>query len=234
MNNNLDKSSVYQYHFSDFYNKNYKIINSLIIVVLILIISFLFSEKSNIEKTTTENETVDITNVANSEVAEVEDEKTEVKNTILVYITGEVKNPSVYELVEESRLQDLVNMAGGFTENAYIENLNLAKKLYDEDHIKVLNINDFKEDVVYENSTVTETNNNTTPVYNEQPRGKININTASKSLLTEITGVGEKTANNIIKYRELNGGFKSIEEIMNISGIGEATFLKMKDEIAIR
>lgn len=234
MNNNLDKSSVYQYHFSDFYNKNYKIINSLIIVVLILIISFLFSEKSNIEKTTTENETVDITNVANSEVAEVEDEKTEVKNTILVYITGEVKNPSVYELVEESRLQDLVNMAGGFTENAYIENLNLAKKLYDEDHIKVLNINDFKEDVVYENSTVTETNNNTTPVYNEQPRGKININTASKSLLTEITGVGEKTANNIIKYRELNGGFKSIEEIMNISGIGEATFLKMKDEISIR
>ncbi len=213
MKNKINNSSVFQYHLSDFYNKNFKLINTIIIVFLLFIISVLFTQKENVvaSKNIPKNEPSD-TNLNIKGTA-----KPNAK--IVVYISGEVNKPDVYEIEENKRIDDLVELAGGFTETAYIENINLAQKLFDEDHIHIQNINDILQE---EEKQIQESSN------------KININTAGKLELTQIKGVGDATADSIVKYREEIGKFKTIEDIMNISGIGEKTFEKIKDDITVR
>ena len=131
---------------------------------------------------------------------------------ILAYITGEVNNPGVYELKEGDRVADIVRMAGGFTEEADTVNVNLAKKIRDEDNVHIAKIGD------------------------PAPAGEsklININTASVSELTALPGIGEVKGQNIVTHRESYGKFKSIEELKNVTGIGDKTFEGLKDLIAI-
>ncbi len=209
MKKKLDNTSVFSYHISDFYDKNSKIINAIFFMFIILIIGHLFNLKASGKPIDSQNETINITNKATP--------KEETK--IVVYISGEVKNPDVYTVSENLRLKDLIELAGGFTENAYVENLNLAKKLFDEDHITVLNKNDITENTI---ATI------------ENLESKVNINTAPVDELTKLKGIGESTAKAIISYREENGKFENIEEIVNVSGIGEKTLEKFKDEITVR
>jgi competence protein ComEA len=146
----------------------------------------------------------------------------EPKRMIYIEIKGEVKRPDVYEMEEGSIIKDLINKAGGLTENANIEKINRAKKLKDNELIVIPNDDNINE---ITNSDFTNTT--------EKEIGKININTADLSKLKEIPGVGDVKAKSIIDYREKNGGFKSIEDIKNIDGIGEKTFEKIKDSITI-
>jgi competence protein ComEA len=132
-------------------------------------------------------------------------------NKIYVHVKGEVKNPGLYEFEYGSRINDAIIKAGGETENADIDRVNLAKHLIDGTEVIVPNVLSRDSD------------------YGE----KVNINTANESRLQNINGVGEATAEKIIKYREENGGFNSIEEIMNIEGIGLKTFETMKEYICI-
>ena len=126
---------------------------------------------------------------------------------VTVYITGEVRNPGLYSLPYGSRVKDAVEAAGGFTNEAYVEGLNLAARLRDGQHI---------------------------PVYsrNEVPQ-KVNINTADKWLLEALPGIGPTTARRIVEYREEHGPFGQIEDIKKVRGIGEGTFEKIKDKITI-
>lgn len=149
--------------------------------------------------------------------------QTSYNNTIVVEIKGEVMKPDVYTLSEGSIVKDLIEMAGGLTNEADISNINRAKEINNHDLIIIRNINDVNMETEIENNEVNE----------ESDDGKISINNSDISKLKEIPGVGEVKANSIILYREKNNGFKSIEELKNVDGIGEKTFEKIKDSIKL-
>ena len=141
------------------------------------------------------------------------------EDKIAVYITGEVKNPGVYYIGENWRLDDLIKECGGLTEDADLSEINLAEKLNDSDKIDIPKI------VLEEN---TETDNETT----SEDEGLININKASKEELKTLNGIGDTLADNIIEYREKNK-FDTIEDILNVNGIGESKFENIKEYICV-
>ena len=147
----------------------------------------------------------------------------QVGNIIVVEIKGEVINPDVYSLNEGSIIKDLIEAAGGLTNEADISNINRAKEINNHELIVIRNINDINIEV---ESIEAEINQ-------ESDDGIININDADLSKLKEIPGIGDVKANAIILYREENGGFKSIEEIKKVDGIGEKTFEKIKNSIKL-
>lgn len=142
---------------------------------------------------------------------------------IYVYVCGAVKNSDVYQVDAKSRLFEVIEMAGGFTPDADRASLNLARSVTDGEQI-----------VVY---TLEETANGMMPVSenaaSQSGSGLVNINKASLTELTGISGIGESRAQAIIDYREKNGGFGSIEEIKNVDGIKDGLFSKIKDYITI-
>ena len=148
---------------------------------------------------------------------------------ISVYITGEVKNPGVYYLDEQSaRLYNLLDVCGGILEDADIEKLNLAKKLVDSEKIVITkklekqNIEEIEEKIDESVGTY----------YIDEDDEKININNASKEELMSLNGIGESTANKIIEYRKKNS-FVDIEDIMNVDGIGKSKYENIKNHICI-
>ncbi len=151
-----------------------------------------------------------------------ESETQEVKNKIVVEIKGEVVKPDVYLLDEGSIIKDLIDIADGLTDEADISNINRAKELSNHELIIIYNINDEER----ENTNYALENDN-------ESNNIININTATESELQNIPGVGEVKAKSIIIYREKNGGFKKIEEIKSVDGIGEKTFEKIKEFIKL-
>ncbi len=137
---------------------------------------------------------------------------------IYVHICGEVNNPGVYELAEGSRIFEAVEAAGGFTEEAAQTSLNLAQVISDEEQIVILTQDEAAEKARLER---------------EQAAGIVNLNTASKEQLMTLTGIGESRAEDILRYRQESGGFQAIEEIMNVPGIKESAYLKIKDSITV-
>lgn len=140
------------------------------------------------------------------------------KNEIVVYVSGQVKNPAVITLEDNGNLRiiDAVNAAGGMTEFADTEIINLAEPLIDGQHIHIPT-----KDIIFREL----------PAQNATSSGYININTADEKELQQIKGIGPALAGRIIEYRESNGAFKSIEEIKKVRGIGDKTFEKMRDSI---
>ncbi len=163
-----------------------------------------------------------------------------------VEIKGEVINPGVYEVTHDNIIMDLIDLAGGLTENAYIDNINLSKKLDEEMVIIVYNKNkidnknnSFQNKKVYIDESVQKKESVITPNNTQNTEsssvdnGLININTASKEELMKLPGIGESKALKIIEYRSANGNFKAIEDIMKVNGIGKSTYEKFKDKITI-
>lgn len=137
-----------------------------------------------------------------------------------VYVCGAVKNPGVYELSQDSRVSDAIALAGGFTEEAAPESYNLAEKVTDEQKIQIL--------------TETEIEKQTAEAASEVASdGKVNLNTATAAELMTLPGVGQAKADAIISYREEHGQFETKEDVMNVSGIKEGVFAKMKDSIIV-
>lgn len=133
---------------------------------------------------------------------------------ICVYVCGAVEQEGVYSLPAGSRIYEAIEMAGGFREDAAKAEVNQAEVLQDEERVYVPT---FAEVLSEE----------------EQADGKVNLNKATKEELMTLPGVGASRAESIIQYRNENGGFKSIEEIMLISGIKEGLFEKIKDLIKV-
>lgn len=143
---------------------------------------------------------------------------------ILVDIKGEIKQPGVYELAHDARLNELILLAGGFTENAEVRQINLAEKLSDQQMIYVPN----QDELTFSIDQLIEDE-----VEMAQSSTTVNINTADLTELQQLPGVGPSKAQAIIAYREENGLFKSIEGLLEVSGFGEKTFEKLKDSIVI-
>lgn len=136
---------------------------------------------------------------------------------LYVYVCGAVSEEGVYKLNAGDRVVDAIQLAGGFSEDACTNAINLSEKLSDEQRIYIPTIDEMQQ--------VLEI---------KEDDGCVNINTADEEKLTELTGIGQTRAKAIIEYRESHGGFNEIEEIMNVSGIGQASFEKIKDSIKVR
>lgn len=150
------------------------------------------------------------------------------KSGVYVYICGEVINPGVYELSGDSRICEAVDAAGGFTENADREHVNLASKVSDGMQITIYN----REEAASLPADSASVGGNAGKS-GTSGSGLVNLNTATKEELMTLKGIGEAKAEDIIRYREKSGGFKKIEDIMKISGIKEAGFQKIKDNITV-
>ncbi|OFK58507.1 hypothetical protein HMPREF2811_05630 [Globicatella sp. HMSC072A10] len=148
---------------------------------------------------------------------------------IYVDVKGEVRNPGVYQLSNGARVMDAIESAGGLTNEADEDQLNLALLLSDQMVIVVPNIN---QTLVEEFSMVNHFANE----IDEDPHNelKININVADVAELTLLPGIGEKKAQAIIDYREEYGSYQTIEDLMNVSGIGQKTFDKLSSMISVQ
>lgn len=155
---------------------------------------------------------------AQDDIVVIKNETTN-KKEIQVYICGEVKKPGVYKINDDKRIIDLVYLAGGFTDNANLEAVNLATKLKDEDYIKIPPKRENEVDKGIIDS--------------KDSKDKININTASMEELKKLPRIGDALAKRIIEYRNKNGPFKRIEDLKNVSGIGDKMFDNIKDLISI-
>ena len=155
-------------------------------------------------------------------------ENCEDSRPFVVFVTGRVKKPGVYELNEGSRIIDAVSMAGGYEDDACIEALNLAALVNDADMIYVPSINDEAQ------SEAIATQNTSTQNGGSGKSDKVNINKATKEELMTLPGIGESKADKIINYRNENGPFSATEGIMQISGIKDGLYNKIKDRISVK
>lgn len=160
------------------------------------------------------------------ESKENDNSSSDTNENIVVYVCGAVNLPGVYTLTSKQRIADAVSAAGGFSDDAQTDAVNLAGIPCDGDKIRI----PFQGEEINENNSAEEQDSENN---SEIKDDRININTADKSLLMSISGVGEAKADAIISYREKNGNFKAVEEIMNIEGIKEGVFNKIKDKICV-
>ena len=213
--------------------KNKKII-SIIIAIIILIVIGIYFIINNFEKNKNEFEISNIEfeeNKIENINAEIEE-----KSQIIVHIAGEILNPGVISLDEGARIIDAINKAGGLTNEADLSKVNLAYILEDAQKIYIPNVNE-KEIIENMSSEIvksgsTQENSNTGEKLKNGE--KININTATQKELQKLTGIGESIALRIINYRKENGKFNTIEDIKNVSGIGESKFNKIKNDIIVK
>lgn len=181
---------------------------------------------------------------------------------VSVDIKGAVVNPGVYEIEENKKVIDVINLAGGLNDDADTSLINLAKKvsdemvviIYTEDQIKkaseqgnslinpidnVCTCPEITNDACLTQKTDNQDNSSSNDKNtdesntNGQTNSKVNINTASIEELQTLSGIGESKAKAIVEYRESNGNFSSIEDIKNVSGIGDSVYEKIKDSITV-
>lgn len=201
------------------------------------------TEDENIEDKNEEEKNNELENLKTEKETEVLNENNN-SNNICIYVTGEVNNAGVYYLKEGSRIIDAINSAGGITDKANISKINLAFILEDGMKITIPNDNDLKNKPDF--NFVTKSSGDGESDINKNPKNEsanletnnrmevININTASQTELETLPGIGPSLALKIIEYRKLNGDFKSIEDIKNVSGIGDSKFKDIKNYIKVK
>ena len=140
---------------------------------------------------------------------------------IFVDVIGCVEHPGVYQLTAGSRVFQAIELAGGLTEDAEVRSINRAAVLTDEQVLIVLSKEEFEEQQEGAGGIGFVD-------------GKVELNSADQAALESLSGIGPSMAQRIIEYRERNGKFKEIEELMNIDGIGEKTFQRLKSSICVQ
>ena len=202
-----------------------KITIILLLIVIIIGGGIVLSKNINREDNFTINRASDISE--NNPVIEKE------FPPLIIHITGAIKNPGVYQLKSTDRIVDAVKIAGGETEEANLDLINLAALLKDGQKIIV----PYKTYNETGEETNTNTYSNAESVYSSSSvstSAKININTANANMLQALTGIGPVLSERIIKYRNQNGFFGVIDDIKDVSGIGEKKFEGIKDLICVQ
>lgn len=155
---------------------------------------------------------------AESKEQRVAERETKQPDTVFVHICGEVVFPGVYEVAAGSRIYDVLQLAGGFTDEAAEEYLNLAAPVTDGMQIVILS----EEEAEAEKEKKQQ-----------EAKGLVNINTASVEELCTLPGIGESRAKDIVAYRTANGDFEEPQDIMRVSGIKSALYERLKDKICV-
>lgn len=198
-------------------NKKKKIVGSAVVTVILIIFIFI---GYNVSKPNQINESEIFVENNNYK------KNNEVK--ITVEVKGEVKKPGVYTLKEGSRVKDLVVEAGGYTKLADVDNIIQVTPLKDSDCVRIMKKQNEETGSVQRAIPANQTG------IQKSGSDKININKATKEELDTLEGVGPATADKIIDYRENNKGFKNIEELKKVGGIGESKFNAVKDKVDIK
>ena len=193
----------------------------IVLGVIGLISFYLFSEDDLVKEEMYEEdeELVSLDRNTDDQV-EVELEQTD---RIIVDIKGAIESPGVYEMEHGDRLVDLIHQAGGFTKQANETEINLAQRLQDE--MVVI--------VPKEGETPTEAQVSSSVGANETSKQQIHLNQATQDELETLNGIGPSKAQAIVDYREENGPFQSIEEVLEVSGIGEKTLASFEEDIIV-
>ncbi|CAM5195731.1 Competence protein ComEA OS=Ureibacillus acetophenoni OX=614649 GN=SAMN05877842_102270 PE=4 SV=1 [Ureibacillus acetophenoni] len=158
----------------------------------------------------------------------IEDEVEHSEN-VIVDIKGAVKYPGVYELTSEDRIIDVIELAGGYTNEADSQFINHAQKLQDEMVIYIPIVGEVIEEDHPIEPIITTTTSNESSL-----NSLVNINSATEAELTTLPGIGPSKAQAIISYRDEFGRFQTVDELKNVSGIGDKTFEKLKEFITIK
>src|SRR5699024_11028221 len=136
---------------------------------------------------------------------------------VMVDVKGEIREPGVYEIEAESRVNDVIRMAGGFTEDADQTTVNLAQKVQDEMVIMIPKSGEQGQAAASEDSS------------NE----KVRINYADKKEIERLNGIGPSKSEAIIQYRDENGFFETADDLLDVSGIGEKTLESIREDIQV-
>lgn len=163
---------------------------------------------------------------SSEKVVETISSSSEVSDFITVDVKGAVKKAGIYELKAGSRVHDAIQQAGGLLDNADSKSINLAQKLSDEAVVYVAAEGE-------EPSPVASTTGADAGGAAGQKSDKVNLNKATEADLQTISGIGQKRAQDIIAYRESAGGFKSVDDLKNVSGIGAKTLEKLKEYVTV-
>lgn len=173
------------------------------------------------------SEVADITSLTSSSNEDKEaSEENRVDEKMYVDIKGAIKKPGMYEVTSTMRVLNVIDLAGGLTNDADDKQINFSERLEDQMIIYVP-----KEGEEIPEIKVSDKKNENKS--SSQSSDKININQAEKDELMTLNGVGEKKAEKIIEYREENGSFKSVEDLKNVNGFGEKTFESLKESIIV-
>ncbi|HFI2472673.1 TPA: helix-hairpin-helix domain-containing protein [Streptococcus suis] len=169
------------------------------------------------------------TEQASSSQEQTEETSTEVSeepSQLVIDVKGAVVKPGLYTLEADARVNDAVEAAGGLTSQADPKSINLAQKLSDEAVVYVAS----KDENI---SVVTSTTASSAISQDEKNTSLVNLNTATEADLQTISGIGAKRAADIIAYREANGGFKSVDDLNNVSGIGDKTIESIRPYVTV-
>ncbi len=165
-----------------------------------------------------------------------EDEKTETTNKITVYVTGEVVNPGLYELDENSRAADAIELAGGMTESADPEGVNIAKILNDGDQVKVPALKVSAAKSSYKSSSSAKSSaakSSAAPSQNQTAPSLVNLNSGNTAAYMTVKGITPEIAANMLAHYNEYGGFESVDELQFVKGIDLALYNKIKDYFTV-
>ena len=202
------------------YKKVLSIIGGVLAVIVIILVGRGMMASSMKEK-------VMVTNAVNT--TRVEETTTIMPQNCYVDIKGEVLRPGVYEFSCESRMQEVIKKAGGFTEEADETKINLAQKITDQMQIIVPNVHSKQEDGLTEGNSEKGSSTNTSVSNSKQ--GTININTATLEELQTIKGIGKKKAEAILQYRKEHGAFRTKEDLLQVKGIGKKALEAIQSQV---
>ncbi|HEL2057602.1 TPA: helix-hairpin-helix domain-containing protein [Streptococcus suis] len=208
--------------------KEYKWQIALPAVAGLLMATFLiFSQPAKSDQTgLTDFPQTEQTSSGQEQTEEISTEVSEEPSQLVVDVKGAVEKPGLYTLEAGARANDAVEAAGGLTSQADPKSINLAQKLSDEAVVYVAS----KDENI---SVVTSTATSSAMSSEEKSTSLVNLNTATEADLQTISGIGAKRATDIIAYREANGGFKSVDDLNNVSGIGDKTMESIRPYVTV-
>lgn len=216
----------------DMLDTKQKIILGIVGGVIILVIGIYFYSQYQWAEEEVFTEELQVENT----VEEGEAEQIE-ENEIIIHISGAVVNEGIVKMKQGARIADVIEKAGGLKENASLKNVNLAymvedgQKIYIPTVEEVVGQDETKEYLIIEdgnNSSISSLN------FDKGDELMVNLNKATQTELEQLPGIGAATALKIINYREENGEFKTIEDIKNVKGIGDAKFNNIKEYICVK
>ena len=208
------------------YKKQVTILGS---VLAIIVVYFFFIQDSSNSATIETIDQMTLTTIGSTpNIPETEMEDT--PQAIIVDVKGAVKYPGVYTLSEEQRIVDAIEAAGGYTDDANPILINHAQKLQDEMVVYIPNSSEDALEEMEQFLQMTETSSTSSG----NSSGKININKAAESELTQLPGIGPSKASAIIQHRSEHGNFQTVDDLKQVTGIGDKTFEQFKDLIDVK
>ncbi|MBB1078588.1 helix-hairpin-helix domain-containing protein [Limosilactobacillus sp. STM2_1] len=198
----------------------------LILAIIIVITGYLFIGKEQKDRLPISNTNAVVASSVSESNGESSSINLNTKGVVAIDIKGAVQKPGVYQLKADSRVNEALTAAGGPLVNADLRQVNLAKQLTDQQMIYIPTIGEVPPISSSAADTLSSNSGNS-----NSPM--VNINTATKEQLCQITGIGDKKADLILQYRQEHGQFKSVDELKEINGFGEKTVAKLKDHLTV-